>query len=271
MCAKCYEEFIHSPPGTPVPAALLEVDDTGNWVVPLPPVSDEVVDAAVPSATASKAADPQGLLVVFSGCEGDLAEKEKADAGAVSCSSCEGDFAAGARGMSVAGAKPLSWKWRKKLAGWITITISDCDGDVTEETKILLPLDCLPASEMDLLRYCLSWTWRKKEPPGFLADGLQLIAGLDLRSDGEMDSPTHAGSTGVSLQRLSGQDGLMQAMDNTTSTAVAAETHILTRTRRPCFGLWSCWFVLASVVLAPLEVVATGRALAAAGHRATWA
>ena len=212
MCAKCYEEFIHSPPGTPVPAALLEVDDTGNWVVPWPPISDEVADAAVPSATASKAADPQGLLVVLSGCEADLAEKEKPDAGAVSCSSCEGDFAAGARGMSVAGAKPLSWKWRKKLAGWITITISDCDGDVAKETKILLPLD--------------------------------------------------AGSTGVSLQRLSGQDGLMQAIDNTTSTAVAAETHILTRTRRPCFGLWSCWFVLASVVLAPLEVVATGRALA---------
>ena len=130
----------------------------------------------------------------------------------------------------------------------------------------MLSLDCLPASEMDLLRYCLSWTWRKKEPPGFLADGLQLIAGLGLRSDGEMDSPTHAESTGVSLQRLSGQDGLMQAIDNTTSTAAAAETHILTRTRRPCFGLWSCWFVLASVVLAPLEVVATGRALAAAGH-----
>ena len=216
MCAKCYEEFIHSPPGTPVPAALLEVDDTGNWVVPWPPISDEVADAAVPSAMASKAADPQGLLVVLSGCEADLAEKEKPDAGAVSCSSCEGDFAAGARGMSVAGAKPLSWKWRKKLA--------------------------------------------------FLADGLQQIAGLDLRSDGEMDSPTHAGSTGVSLQRLSGQDGLMQAIDNTTTTAVAAETHILTRTRRPCFGLWSCWFVLASVVLAPLEVVATGRALAAAGH-----
>ena len=132
-------------------------------------------------------------------------------------------------------------------------------------SEILLPLDCLPASEMDLLRYCLSWTWRKKEP-GFLADGLQLIAGLDLRSDGEMDSPTHAGSTGVSLQRLSGQDGLMQAIDNTTSTARPAETYILTRTRRPCFRLWSCWFVLASVALSPLEVVATGRALAAAGH-----
>ena len=58
----------------------------------------------------------------------------------------------------------------------------------------------------------------------------------------------------------------MQATNTTTSKAVAAETHILTRTRRPCFGLWSCWFVLASVVLAPLEVVATGRALAAAGH-----
>ena len=116
MCAKCYEEFIHSPPGTPVPAALLEVDDTGNWVVPWPPISDEVADAAVPSAMASKAADPQGLLVVLSGCEADLAEKEKPDADAVSCSSCEGDFAAGACGMSVAGAKPLSWKWRKKLA-----------------------------------------------------------------------------------------------------------------------------------------------------------
>ena len=122
-----------------------------------------------------------------------------------SCSSCEGDFAAGARGMPVAGAMPLSWKWRKKLAS--------------------------------------------------LAEGLQLIAGLDLRSDGKLDSPTHAGSTGVSLQRLSGQDGLMQAIDNTTTTAVAAETHILTRTRRPCFGLWSCWFVLASVVLAPLEAM----------------
>ena len=114
-----------------------------------------------------------------------------------------------------------------------------------------------------------SWKWRKKEPPGSLADGLQLMAGLDLLSvsDGEMDSPTYAGSTGVLLlQRLNGQDGLMQATNTTTSKAVAAETHILTRTRRPCFGLWSCWFVLASVVLAPLEVVATGRALAAAGH-----
>ena len=152
MCANCFVEFIHSPPGTPVPAALLEVDDTGNWVVPWPPVSDEEAGAAVPSATTSEAADPQGLLV-FSGCEGDLAEKETADAGAVSCSSCEGDFAAGARGMSAAGAKPLSWKWRKKLAS--------------------------------------------------LAEGLQLIAGLDLRSDGKLDSPTHAGSTDVSLQRLS--------------------------------------------------------------------
>ena len=71
---------------------------------------------------------------------------------------------------------------------------------------------------------------------------------------------------GTQPQRLNGQDGLMQAIDNTTSTAGAAETHILTRTRRPSFGLWSCWFVLASVALAPLEVVATGRALAAAGH-----
>ena len=152
MCAKCFVEFVHSPPGTPVPAALLEVDDAGNWIVPWPPVSDEEAGAAVPSATASEAADPQGLLA-FSGCEGVLAEEETADAGAVSCSSCEGDFAAGARGMSVAGAKPLSWKWRKKLAS--------------------------------------------------LAEGLQLIAGLDLRSDGKLDSPTHAGSTGVSLQRLS--------------------------------------------------------------------
>ena len=155
-------EFVHSPPGTPVPAALLEVDDMGNWVVPWPPVSDEEAGTAVPSATASEAADPQGLLV-FSGCEGVLAEEETADAGAVSCSSCEGDFAAGARGMSVAGGMPLSWKWRKKLVGWITIT---------------------------------------------------LIAGLELRSDGGIDSPTHVGSTGVSLQRLSGQDGLMQATNH---------------------------------------------------------
>ena len=118
--------------------------------------------------------------------------------------------------MSVARGMPLSWKWRKKLVEWINITISGSDGDVAEETEILLPLD--------------------------------------------------AGSTGVSLQRLSGQDGLMQAIDNTTSTAVAAETHILTRTRRPCFGLWSCWFVLASVVLAPLEAMAVGHVLAAAGH-----
>ena len=210
MCAECFVEFVRSPPGTPVPAALLEVDDAGNWAVPWPPVSDEEAGAAVPSATASEAADPQGLLA-FSGCEGVLAEEETADAGAVSCSGCEGDFAAEARGMSVAGGMPLSWKWRKKLVEWINITISGSDGDVAEETEILLPL--------------------------------------------------HAGSTGVSLQRLSGQDGLMQAIDNTTTTAVAAETHILTRTRRPCFGLWSCWFVLASVVLAPLEVVATGRAL----------
>ena len=136
-------------------------------------------------------------------------------------------------------------------------------------SEILLPLDCLPASEMDLLRYCLSWTWRKKEPPGFLADGLQLIAGLDLRSDGEMDSPTHAGSTGVSLQRLSGQDGLMQAIDNTTCSGTGRDTY-LNRTRHRRFktdSMWSSWFVLASAVLAPLEVVATGRAIApAAGH-----
>ena len=151
MCAKCFVEFVHSPPGTPVPAALLEVDDAGNWVVPLPPVSDEEAGAAVPSATASDAADPQGLLV-FSGCEGVLAEEETADAGAVSCSGCEGDFAAEARGMSVAGGMPLSWKWRKKLVEWINITISGCDGDVTEETEILLPLDCLPASEMGLIQ-----------------------------------------------------------------------------------------------------------------------
>ena len=209
MCAKCFVEFVHSPPGTPVPAALLEVDDAGNWVVPWPPVSDEEAGAAVPSATASEAADPQNMLA-FSGCEDVLAEEETADAGAVSCSGCEGDFAAGAR-MSVAGGMPLTWKWRKKLVEWINITISGCDGDVTEETEILLPLR-------------------------------------------------------VSLQRLSGQDGLMQAIDNTTTTAVAAETHILTRTRRPCFGLWSCWFVLASVVLAPLEAMAMGHVLAAAGH-----
>ena len=110
-----------------------------------------------------------------------------------------------------------------------------------------------------------SWKWRKKEPPGSLADGLQLVAGLDLLPDGEMDSPTYAGSTGISVQRLSGQDELVQATSTTTSTAVAAETHILARTRRPCFGLWSCWFVLASEVLTPLEVVATGHVLAAAG------
>ena len=61
-------------------------------------------------------------------------------------------LAAGARGMSVAGGMPLSWKWRKKLVGWITITISGCDGDVAEETEILLPLDCLPASEMGLIQ-----------------------------------------------------------------------------------------------------------------------
>ena len=183
MCAKCFVEFIHSPPGTPVPAALLEVDDMGNWVVPWPPVSDEEAGAAAPSATASEAADPQGLLV-FSGCEGDLAEKETADAGAVSCSSCEGDFAAaGARGMSVAGGKPLSWKWRKKLVGWITIT---------------------------------------------------LVAGLDLRSDGGIDSPTHVGSTGVSLQRLSGHGGLMQAIDSTTCSGSGRDTH-LNRTRHPSF------------------------------------
>ena len=151
MCAKCFVEFVHSPPGTPVPAALLEVDDAGNWVVPLPPVSDEEAGAAVPSATASEAADPQGLLA-FSGCEGVLADEETADAGAVSCSSCEGDFAAGSRGMPVAGAMPLSWKWRKKLVGWITITISGCDGDVAEEIEILLPLDCLPASEMGFIQ-----------------------------------------------------------------------------------------------------------------------
>ena len=47
----------------------------------------------------------------------------------------------------------------------------------------------------------LSWKWRKKLAS--LAEGLQLIAGLDLRSDGKLDSPTHAGSTGASLQRLS--------------------------------------------------------------------
>ena len=133
MCANCFVEFIHSPPGTPVPAALLEVDDAGNWAVPWPPVSDEEAGAAVPSATASEAADPQGLLA-FSGCEGVLAEEETADAGAVSCSGCEGDFAAEARGMSVAGGMPLSWKWRKKLVEWINITISGCDGDVAEET-----------------------------------------------------------------------------------------------------------------------------------------
>ena len=184
MCAKCFVEFVHSPPGTPVPAALLEVDDMGNWVVPWPPVSDEEAGAAAPSATASEAADPQGLLV-FSGCEGDLAEKETADAGAVSCSSCEGDFAAGARGMSVAGGKPLSWKWRKKLVGWITIT---------------------------------------------------LIAGLELRSDGGIDSSTHVGSTGVScsLQRLSGHGGLMQAIDSTTCSGSGRDTH-LNRTRHPSF------------------------------------
>ena len=133
--AKCFVEFVHSPPGTPVPAALLEVDDAGNWAVPWPPVSDEEAGAAVPSATASDAADPQGLLV-FSGCEGVLAEEETADAGAVSCSGCEGDFAAGARGMSVAGGMPLSWKWRKKLVGWITITISGCDGDVSTASRL---------------------------------------------------------------------------------------------------------------------------------------
>ena len=54
--------------------------------------------------------------------------------------------------MPVAGAMPLSWKWRKKLVGWITITISGCDGDVAEEIEILLPLDCLPASEMGFIQ-----------------------------------------------------------------------------------------------------------------------
>ena len=130
--------------------------------------------------------------------------------------------------------------------------------------------DLLSAGEMDSLLLLFpaffSWKWRKKKPPGSLADGLQLVAGLDLLPDGEMDSPTYAGSTGISVQRLSGQDELVQATSTTTSTAVAAETHILARTRRPCFGLWSCWFVLASEVLTPLEVVATGHVLAAAGH-----
>ena len=213
MCAKCFVEFIHSPPGTPVPAALLEVDDMGNWVVPWPPVSDEEAGAAVPSATASEAADPQGLLV-FSGCEGVLAEEETADAGAVSCSSCEGDFAAGARGMSVAGGMPLSWKWRKKLVGWITIT---------------------------------------------------LVAGLDLRSDGGIDSPTHVGSTGVSLQRLSGHGGLMQAIDSTTCSGTGRDTY-LNRTRHP-----SC-VILVQLVRPGIGSSASTRAhghrhvLAAAGH-----
>ena len=177
--------------------------------MPWPPVSDEEAGAAVPSAKVSEAADPQGLLA-FSGCEGVLAEEETADAGAVSCSGCEGDFAAEARGMSVAGGMPLSWKWRKKLVEWINITISGCDGDVAEETEILLPLDCLPASEM----------------------------------------------------------GLIQAIDSTTCSGIGRDTY-LTRTRHRRFktySMWSSWFVLASVVLAPLEVVATGRALAAAGH-----
>ena len=66
------------------------------------------------------------------------------------------------------------------------------------------------------------------------AKSTTLIAGLELRSDGGIDSPTHVGSTGVSLQRLSGHGGLMQAIDSTTCSGSGRDTH-LNRTRHPSF------------------------------------
>ena len=141
-----------------------------------------------------------------------------------------------------------------------SVGASAAEPPVSEELVQRLdpPVSGVMDSPLVLLFAFFSWKWRKKL--------VQLMAGLDLLPDGEMDSPTYAGSTGISVQRLSGQDELVQATSTTTSTAVAAETHILARTRRPCFGLWSCWFVLASEVLTPLEVVATSHVLAAAGH-----